>query len=435
MTVSACTWDSIVQIEVLERASGNPLALRELARVAGTRTAASTGAETWVVPPRVEAAFAAELPLLPEETRGVLLLAAAGGTDLSVLSRAHGPHALAGDLAPAEAAGLVSVVGGRVRFRHPLVQETVYASVSAHERMAAHRCLAEVYDDDPERRIWHRSAAAVHPDEEIAAGLVAAAEVAGGRGAFAEAADALLRAAELSPSKVDRDGRMLQAITMLAQTGHIARIGALSERIRRETTDPGVRAEAGHQLAYVMTQSMRQGAAMDALEPSRWRELPRRGRRRRLGLVDQPRVVPTRPDGIHSPGAERGTTATPVTRKPHRSRTPSSLAPPQGWIEASLAPLSRPAELPPAGARHPSRSIRNSRPRWSPQPRDAAGSHRVVARRTPGRGAPAEQGGRDDAPVRLPSPPPHPDSHGARPGAVRPSGLPVRRRQRRPRAR
>jgi len=360
--------DSIVQIEVLERAAGNPLALRELARVAGTRTAASTGVETWVVPPRVEAAFAAELPMLPDETRGVLLLAAAGGTDLSVLSRAHGPHALAGDLAPAEAAGLVSVVGGRVRFRHPLVQETVYASVSAHERMAAHRRLAEVYDDDPERRIWHRSAAAVHPDEEIAAGLVAAGEVAGGRGAFAEAADALLRAAELSPSKVDRDRRMLQAITMLAQTGHVARIGALSERIRRESTDPGVRAEAGHQLAYAMAQSMRQRAAMDALE---------------LALGE---LLAVDVDGGWASLTSLASLAYQTGRDPQRVRawydryardaesTPEPYAEltraAQGWIEASLAPLSRPAEL--------LRLVRDTRPLDQELPSAMVASHEML---------------------------------------------------------
>ena len=53
---------------------------------------------------------------------------------------------------------------------------------------------------------------------------------------------------------------------MLASTGHLARVQALAERIRRESTDQAVRAEAGRQLAYALAQSMRQGRAMDALD-------------------------------------------------------------------------------------------------------------------------------------------------------------------------
>ncbi|WP_345523022.1 LuxR C-terminal-related transcriptional regulator [Nocardioides conyzicola] len=333
--------EAAVRTAVIERAAGNPLALCEFARVATPTT--SAGGETPSVPPKVEAAFAAELPGLPSRTRSALLLAAAGGNDVQVLGQALPTGSVPAALAPAESVGLVTVVEGRVRFRHPLARSTVYDQASTAERVAAHHQLAAVYVDDEPRRTWHRAAASSRPDEELAAELATAASAAHARGAYAEAGRAMVRAAELSPRRSDRDSRMLRALELMTHTGHIARLQALSERIRDESSDPAIRAVAGHRMAYAMAQSMRQAAALDALESSLeelisvdvdagWASLTTlaslsyqtgRGADRVRAWYDR-YVRETRPTG----GAFDE-----VTRAA------------QAWIEVALAPLSRPPQL------------------------------------------------------------------------------------------
>jgi DNA-binding CsgD family transcriptional regulator len=63
----------------------------------------------------------------------------------------------------------------------------------------------------PDRQAWHRAAASVGPDEEVAAGLEAAADRAFRRGAIAEQAAALAAAAELSPDPARRGQRLIGA--------------------------------------------------------------------------------------------------------------------------------------------------------------------------------------------------------------------------------
>ena len=86
------TLDPIVRTSILERAAGNPLALLELSRLSAsaTRTRSSTSVHH-AVPASVETAFAADLSALPAGTRSLLLLVAAGGDDLTLLSRTTEP--------------------------------------------------------------------------------------------------------------------------------------------------------------------------------------------------------------------------------------------------------------------------------------------------------------------------------------------------------
>lgn len=261
--------NAFVRESVLERAAGNPLALLELGRVAQAPGAAAFGAVN-EVPSTVEAAFAADLSDLPERTRRMLLLAAAGGDDLGVLVRvdrrrpADQPPLLDA-LAPAEAKGLIRVIEGWVRFRHPLARSAVYSSATAAQRVDAHRQLADALDDDTDRRVRHRAAAAVAPDEDVAAALVEVAERAKARGAFDEAARLTVRAADLTPDPSVRAGRMLDAIATTLPTGNLAWLEDLATRLRSETDDPRVRARASHFRAYALAQTHQQDAARAAL--------------------------------------------------------------------------------------------------------------------------------------------------------------------------
>jgi hypothetical protein len=171
-----------------------------------------TGA-LWL-PGSVEESFRRRVDALPEQTRRLLLLAAADPTGDPVLVwRAAERLSIAAAAArPAVQAGLAEF-GGAVRFRHPLVRSAAYGSRSDRERQEAHRALAEATDPqaDPDRRAWHRAQAAQGPDEEVAADLESSAGRAQARGGLAAAAAFLEHAAVLTPDPAVRAGRALGA--------------------------------------------------------------------------------------------------------------------------------------------------------------------------------------------------------------------------------
>src|SRR5437867_10114236 len=70
----------------------------------------------------------------------------------------------AGQLADAEASGLVRLGAGLVTFAHPLIRGLVYSEAGAAARRAAHAALAAVLRDDDDRQAWHLAAAAIGPD-------------------------------------------------------------------------------------------------------------------------------------------------------------------------------------------------------------------------------------------------------------------------------
>jgi DNA-binding CsgD family transcriptional regulator len=195
---------SVLRRRVLHEAGGNPLALVELARALDSNDlAAVSAAAPLPIPERLERAFAGRVSELPAATRSLLLVAALDeGAGLSQIlaaaSLVEDRPVTVDDLAPAEAARLVSVNGQAVRFRHHLVRASISQAAAHSVWQSAHRALAETYAADPDRSVWHRAAALTGPDEQVAADLEAAAERALHRGAPAEAAAALERAAQLS---------------------------------------------------------------------------------------------------------------------------------------------------------------------------------------------------------------------------------------------
>ncbi|WP_243057477.1 AAA family ATPase [Nocardioides sp. SR21] len=247
--------DVLTLPRVLDRAGGNPLALLELGRVA------AEGEPHETVPSSVEKAFGAQVAALPAATRTVLLLAAACEAELPVLGRVVPPEQLLVDLAPAETAGLVTVVDRVVRFRHPLVRSAVYSTASAADRLAAHELLAVAYEGDLERYAWHRAEATVVPEEEVAAALAAAADLATRRGASSEAARLMVRSSELSEGSVEREGRLLQAVHIHLGAGHFDWAAEVGIQLRAETDDPVVEATAANLAAYALAQTERFGAA------------------------------------------------------------------------------------------------------------------------------------------------------------------------------
>lgn len=197
---------------VLDLADGNPLALRTLA-ARPTPVSALPVDVPAPVPTLLAAAFGRELAQLTDDELSAVRVAAVCGGDLAVTARVCGE---AGDgvqgLARAEALGLVRVAGSHLEFAHPLVRSAVYAGIPADERRSLHEGVAAALPDtEPDRRAWHLSAAALGPDESVAIELDAVGSRAERRGAYAVAASARARAAELSWEAGDRAERILAA--------------------------------------------------------------------------------------------------------------------------------------------------------------------------------------------------------------------------------
>jgi DNA-binding CsgD family transcriptional regulator len=216
--------DDRVREQVVAETRGNPLALIELTRgVSPAQLAGGFGLpgalslESWI-----QERFLGQLQALPEDTRRLLLVAAAEPTgDPALLWRAAGRLGLASlALEPAVGASLLEV-GGGVRFRHPLVRSAVYRAASPEQRRDVHHALAEATDPelDPDRRAWHLAEAAAAPDEEVAAELERSAGRAQARGGVAAAGAFLQRAVALTGDPGRRVGRALAAAQANLQAG------------------------------------------------------------------------------------------------------------------------------------------------------------------------------------------------------------------------
>jgi DNA-binding CsgD family transcriptional regulator len=258
---------------VLEEAAGNPLALIELASIAGDDRLTQGGGAFAALPltERLERVFSARLVNIPDATRQVLLLAAcADANELRpLLQAAEGLGIGADALQAAERAGLVVILnGGEFAFRHPLQRSVVYQSATFAERRAAHLALARALAADPERRAWHLAAVAVQPDESIAALLQETAERSRLRGGFAAAASALERAAALSPEPSDAARRLTRATQMAFAAGRLQWVLALAQRVHAVSGDPRLRAVADQQVAQIQALAGTDAEVPEALSPA-----------------------------------------------------------------------------------------------------------------------------------------------------------------------
>jgi DNA-binding CsgD family transcriptional regulator len=247
--------DDAIRNRIVAEAAGNPLALLELPRgwtpesFAGGYGTPDGGS----VSARIEESFRRRLEHLPEQTRLLMLIAAAEPTGDPVLVWAAAERlGIPVDAAPpARDAGLLDV-GMQVRFRHPLVRSVVYRESSASDRRRVHGAIADATDPelDPDRRAWHRAAATEGLDESVAAELERSADRAQVRGGQAAAAAFMQRAVELTGDPARRARRALAAaqatlgagafdvargLLAVAQAGPLDELGqARAELVRAE---------------------------------------------------------------------------------------------------------------------------------------------------------------------------------------------------------
>nr|BFE54955.1 LuxR family transcriptional regulator [Saccharothrix mutabilis subsp. capreolus] len=223
-----------VRERIAQEARGNPLALLELpAAQREGHIPAAHGLRVAALPThsRIQQTFADRIGTLPPATRDLLLVAAADDTgDPGVVFKAAELlGAGLGDLEAAEQRQLLRSDDGRLAFRHPLIRAAAYRSAPLVRRMAVHRALAEV-SEDAFRAAWHLAAAVTGPDEEVARALARSAEDARNRGGYAAVAAAYQRAAELSPSVVDRGKRLVNAARAALDAGQYDRAAALADQ-------------------------------------------------------------------------------------------------------------------------------------------------------------------------------------------------------------
>ncbi|KAA0091498.1 helix-turn-helix transcriptional regulator [Mycolicibacterium sp. P1-18] len=233
--------DAYARRRVLEQADGNPLAVIELAATLGDQgaDAALFAGEPLPTSRRVERAFLSQLQVLPDDSRLLLLLISASDGIVTEIAGAAARLGLnvAEHLAPLEASGLITLRGGTIRLRHPLIRSTAYGAAALSSRSTVHRALADAVAD-PTSAAWHRAEASFGPDEDVAADLERAADRARARGAGAEATAALRRAAMLTPG-LDR------RVERLAAAANVARSSGLIEEAIRILQEAQPLAEPG----------------------------------------------------------------------------------------------------------------------------------------------------------------------------------------------
>jgi DNA-binding CsgD family transcriptional regulator len=216
--------DERVRDRIIAETRGNPLGLLELPR-GSTATELVGGFPLMggqALTGKIEHSFVRRLATLTQDTRLLLLLAAAEPTGDPLLLR-RAADRLGADPAAAygaEAQGLLEI-GEQVTFRHPLVRSAIYGSAAEEDRRAVHLVLAQATDRelDPDRRAWHLAAAASGPDEDVAIELERSAGRAQSRGGVAAAAAFLQRAVALTQEPARRAERALAAAQASLEAG------------------------------------------------------------------------------------------------------------------------------------------------------------------------------------------------------------------------
>lgn len=199
-----------------EWSGGNPLLAIELAR--SFTDEERNGSEPLPAVPRpglraVER-MREQLDAVSEAARRAVVIVAAGATSVTLAAAALQALGEApGGVDDAEDAGVVRIAGDDIQFAHSLLQPLAYHLVAAASRRAAHRAIATVLTEPRQAaaRAWHLVESCAGPDEDAATALELVAADARRRGALADAAGALERAASLSPAAGAAAGRRRRA--------------------------------------------------------------------------------------------------------------------------------------------------------------------------------------------------------------------------------
>ncbi|MFC8675167.1 LuxR C-terminal-related transcriptional regulator [Streptomyces griseorubiginosus] len=216
-----------VRVRLLHSVYGDPRAAAELVALLSDRQSAGLDplpTEPALLAPQLLRALRAEIRSLPDDTRLLLLLAAADQYPVTTHAFSRAVTAARLDTRPlerAESAGVAHFGTGGVVFRDTWTRIAAYESGSPADRRDVHRLLARVLHGDGEspRRSWHRGAGALGPSARLVAELRGAADKARRTGQPALARALLERAATLCPDPAERSRLVTRAAADAWQAG------------------------------------------------------------------------------------------------------------------------------------------------------------------------------------------------------------------------
>jgi DNA-binding CsgD family transcriptional regulator/tetratricopeptide (TPR) repeat protein len=226
------------------RSEGVPLYVEEL-------LASGANGSGRAMPRSLTSILLARLPELSADARSLLEVAAVGapaaGRQLAALAGLSGTRATRALLALERAQLLLpdpdDGVEGRVRFRHSLIQEAAYGTVSPSRRVALHASMAEAMERSPLPEAAGRSAAhweGARQPARAAEAHVRAAEAAMRSYAFAEAKAHFERALAQEQVRTDRSELLMRAAEATGAAGYPLAAAALLARIidGKDAADP-----------------------------------------------------------------------------------------------------------------------------------------------------------------------------------------------------
>ena len=261
--------DRSISAPVLRRihhgAGGNPLWALAIALELEARRSGGDRAADLPIPRTLSNAIELRLRHLDQRADAALLAIAALSQPTLAMLQAAIPEFALSDLESAERAGVIEIVGGRLRFTHPLLASTHYANTPVSKRRELHRLLATVIDDE-EERAQHVALGAEAPDRDLADTLEKAAGVAARRGAHESAAQLLEDAARLTP--IDQTHAQSARIVASAEhrftSGEVSRARYMLAEVMPHLASGPLRARARLQLAVISADEP--GVAMELLE-------------------------------------------------------------------------------------------------------------------------------------------------------------------------
>lgn len=230
--------------QLVDALGGNPLALREAPEQlsAAQREGAQPLPEAIPTGRRILRAYESRLEALDDAARWALVvLAASARPQPGPVLAALGEGADAEIFAAAEQLGLVLTAPGEVRFAHPLVQRAVLELAGPARVRAAHAALAQA-TELPERAL-HAGAAALAPDEAVAAALEQLGYDALLRGAAASGIGLFARSAALSPQPATGRARTRMAAAVATMAGRPEQAASLLDPLLPQVADAAERAD------------------------------------------------------------------------------------------------------------------------------------------------------------------------------------------------
>jgi DNA-binding CsgD family transcriptional regulator len=187
-----------------EASAGNPLFSIEIARALQAGAVRPMPGEPLPLPGGLQALVRKRLADLPPALAEPLLAAAALSDASLATIEAALSREVRDDLRPAVDAGVIELDDERVRFTHPLLASTTYASADAGRRRALHGRLAAALSD-PEEHSRHLALSLEAPDADAAQAIEQAAETVAARGAPQAAAELCEQALRLTGSGQSED--------------------------------------------------------------------------------------------------------------------------------------------------------------------------------------------------------------------------------------